>query len=142
MIRKRWLAMGGAGAVVLAILAVLLFHDDPVVALGRSVYVDHCASCHGADLEGQPNWRAPLPNGRLPAPPHDETGHTWHHSDNELVTIIRDGMAALVPGYQSDMPAFGGVLTDGEIAAVLAFIKSTWEREARAYQAERTANQQ
>lgn len=32
-------------------------------------------------------------------------------------------------GYESDMPAFGGILSDDEIRAVLAFIKSTWPEE-------------
>ena len=38
---------------------------------GRQVYADQCATCHGAHLEGQPDWKTPLPSGRLPAPPHD-----------------------------------------------------------------------
>jgi hypothetical protein len=46
------------------------------IALGRDLYVANCASCHGIDLEGQSNWRSPGPDGRLPAPPHDEIGHT------------------------------------------------------------------
>ena len=51
--------------------------DDPaVVARGKTVYDQHCASCHGAKLEGQPDWRHRLPNGRMPAPPHDPSGHT------------------------------------------------------------------
>lgn len=112
--------------------------DARRVALGERVYAQHCASCHGAKLEGQPNWRSRLPNGRLPAPPHDETGHTWHHADRVLFGITRNG---LVPpnapaGYESDMPAFAGRLSDEEIWAVLAYIKSRWTapevREARA----------
>lgn len=100
------------------------------VALGAKVYSAHCAACHGAKLEGQPGWRERLPNGRLPAPPHDESGHTWHHPDDVLFGITREG---LVPGryapagYQSDMPAFAGRLADDEIWAVLAFIKTHWK---------------
>lgn len=30
------------------------------------------------------------------------------------------------PGYESDMPAFGDKLTNEEIRAVLAFIRSHW----------------
>ena len=64
----------------------------------------------------------------MPAPPHDESGHTWHHPDNVLFAITKNG---LVPpyapsGYESDMPAFRGRLSDDEIWAVLAFIKSQW----------------
>jgi mono/diheme cytochrome c family protein len=75
-----------------------------------------------------------LPNGRLPAPPHDATGHTWHHSDAQLFRIVRDGLSAIVPGYETDMPAFAGVITDEEIRAVLEFIKSRWPERERAYQ--------
>lgn len=111
---------------------------DVRVAQGRALYAEYCAACHGANLEGQPNWKERLPSGRLPAPPHDETGHTWHHSDRQLIAITKHGPGALVPGYESDMPGFAEVLTDAEIEAVLAFIKSTWPERERAFQAERT----
>lgn len=110
--------------------------DDPVqVALGERVYREHCASCHGADLEGQPDWQVRLPSGRLPAPPHDETGHSWHHPDAVLFDITKRGLGPYAPpGYESDMPAFEGVLTDAEIWAVIAYIKSRWPPEIRARQ--------
>ena len=103
------------------------------VALGEKVYASHCAQCHGARLEGQPDWRRRLPNGRLPAPPHDDSGHTWHHSDRVLFEITKHGLVPpnAPPGYASDMPAFAGVLTDDEIRAVLAFIESRWSKEAK-----------
>jgi mono/diheme cytochrome c family protein len=99
------------------------------VALGQKVYLQHCASCHGARLEGQPNWREHLPNGRLPAPPHDESGHTWHHPDFVLVAITKNGVVPpyAPPGYESDMPAFAAKLSDEEIWAVLAYLKSHWK---------------
>lgn len=106
------------------------------VALGKTIYVGHCASCHGANLEGQPDWKSPLPARRMPAPPLDASGHTWHHPDGALFRITREGPAAVVGGgYRSDMPGFGNVLADEEIRAVLAFIKSTWPERERTYQA-------
>ncbi|MBP1807025.1 c-type cytochrome [Rubellimicrobium aerolatum] len=114
--------------------------DADTLQLGRDLYAAQCAACHGADLEGQPDWQVRGPDGRMPAPPHDASGHTWHHSDQALLRIIRDGLGALVPGYQSDMPVFGEVLSDAETEAVLAFIKSTWPERERAYQAEATRN--
>nr|WP_281262123.1 cytochrome c [Pseudoroseomonas aestuarii] len=105
------------------------------VALGRRIYSEQCAQCHGVNLEGQPNWRSRGPDGRLPAPPHDASGHTWHHPDAMLFRITRDGTSAVVGGgYESDMPGFGGVLSDTEIRAVLAFIKSTWPDRERGLQ--------
>ena len=107
--------------------------DAATVATGKSVYEEHCASCHGENLEGQTNWRERLPTGRLPAPPHDRTGHTWHHPDAQLFDITKRGPAAVVGGsYESDMPGFDGVLTDAEIVAVLSYIKSTWPARIRA----------
>lgn len=105
--------------------------DRAQVARGETIYHQYCAACHGAELEGQPDWRRRLPNGRLPAPPHDDSGHTWHHSNAELIAMTRYGMVPpLAPeGYQSDMPAYDGVLDDDEIRAVLAFIQSTWSDE-------------
>ena len=104
------------------------------IALGRTIYETQCAACHGAQLEGQPDWQMPLPSGRLPAPPHDATGHTWHHPDDILFRIVKEGTAAIVGGgYESDMPGFADVLSDAEIRAVLAYIKSTWPERERSY---------
>ncbi len=105
------------------------------IARGKALYAETCASCHGADLEGAPNWRRRNADGRMPAPPHDETGHTWHHSDRDLFDITRLGVGGVVPGYESDMPAYRGVLSDREIIEILAFIKSTWPERQRAAQA-------
>ena len=109
--------------------------DGRLIALGEQVYAADCASCHGAKLEGQtPDWRVPGPDGRLPAPPHDETGHTWHHDDATLFALTKHGLAAMLgpdSTYQSDMPAYADVLTDEEILAVLSFIKSRWPADVR-----------
>ena len=111
--------------------------DTNLVVLGRAVYMQNCASCHGVKLEGQHNWRVRKPDGKLPAPPHDESGHTWHHADQQIFGLTRDGLKPpLAPeGYHSDMPAFGDVLTDKQIRAALAYIKSTWPAPVRARQA-------
>jgi mono/diheme cytochrome c family protein len=103
-------------------------HDTARIALGAKVYAQQCAACHGAKLEGQPDWRKRLANGRLPAPPHDESGHTWHHPDRLLFGITKNGLVEpyAPKDYESDMPAFGGKLSDEEIWAVLAYIKSHW----------------
>lgn len=109
--------------------------DEQLVAYGRTLYVSHCAACHGSTLEGQENWRERHPDGRLPAPPHDESGHTWHHPDAVLFDITRNGMVpghTAPKGYESNMPAYAGILSDQDIVAVIAYIKSTWSAEIRA----------
>lgn len=115
--------------------------DTQQVARGKAVYAQYCAACHGTRLEGQPDWRRQLASGRMPAPPHDASGHTWHHPDSVLFGITKYGLVPgkyAPPGYQSDMPAFGNTLTDEDIWAVLAYIKSSWPREIHAAQREMT----
>jgi len=135
--RSALVAGAAAIGVAVAAAAVLLARprDDPArIAAGRAVYDRHCASCHGAKLEGEPNWREKKPTGRMPAPPHDASGHTWHHPDAVLVGITKFGLVPgkyAPPGYESDMPGFGGALADDEILAVIAYIKSTWPDEIR-----------
>ncbi len=98
----------------------------PVVTRGRTVYQANCASCHGAQGEGQPGWKMPRADGAYLPPPHDSTGHTWHHSDQHLLDIIRRGGQAAYggTGFTSGMPAWGDRLSEDEIAAVLAYIKT------------------
>ncbi len=110
--------------------------DDPsILARGAALYVEHCAACHGADLEGEPDWRVRRADGTLPAPPHDATGHTWHHADADLVAMTKHGIAPFAPpGYRSAMPAFADSLDDTEIIAILAHIKSQWSPEVRRLQ--------
>ncbi len=102
------------------------------VARGQKLYADTCASCHGADLEGQKNWRQALPEGGLPAPPHDQSGHTWHHPDQLLFDYTKRGGQAVAPkGFKSNMPGFANSMSDDQIWAVLAFIKSKWPIKIR-----------
>ena len=112
---------------LLLLLVAGCAESPPDLALGQKIYAQHCAACHGAKLEGQGDWRKPLPTGRMPAPPHDDSGHTWHHPDEVLFGITKHGLVApyAPPGYQSDMPAFGGTLSDGEIRKLRAEMLST-----------------
>lgn len=119
--------------------------DDPdQVARGAEVYAEACATCHGAALEGQVDWRSPKPDGTYPAPPHDAGGHTWHHADSLLFRYTELGGAEAlkdVPGVRSGMPGFAGTLSDQDIWDVLAFIKSHWPEDMRQYQHAVTENE-
>jgi mono/diheme cytochrome c family protein len=106
--------------------------NDSLIAFGRQVYAENCADCHGNNLEGEPDWRDRKADGKLPAPPHDQTGHTWHHADKLLFKITKFGLKPFAgEDYESDMPVYDGLLTDEEIIAVLSFIKSTWPKQTR-----------
>ena len=145
MTTKRILVVSLAAVAVLA-ASVLIFADpfttsaptlkpaDPaVLAMGETVYKAQCASCHGAQLEGQPEWRTRGANGLLPAPPHDTSGHTWHHPDETLFRITKYGVAktAGMADYASAMPIYEGVLSDEQIVAVLSWIKAQWPPQVR-----------
>ena len=97
---------------------------------GEVLYLQHCAECHGEQGEGQPNWKQPNNVGVYPAPPHDSTGHTWHHPDDLLVQIIVEGGSMPM----SNMPPFGDQLSKTEIQAILAHIQTFWGAEERAFQ--------
>ncbi len=112
--------------------------ENDSTARGKLVYDRFCSLCHGKNLQGQPDWRTRKLDGKLPAPPHDETGHTWHHPDKMLFDITKYG---LVPpnapeNYKTDMPAWGGTLKDKDIWSVIAYIKSRWPEDIREKQKE------
>lgn len=105
--------------------------------LGERVYNSNCAGCHGVSGEGQPDWQQRGANGALPPPPHDSSGHTWHHADGLLFRIIQQGGVLYSgPTTPSGMPGFGEQLSDGEIRAVVGYLKTFWGAEERAFQAE------
>ncbi|HSM43244.1 MAG TPA: cytochrome c [Afifellaceae bacterium] len=147
----------GLTALVLAVMAAvylsiagpgragLLRPDDPrVTAKGALIYSENCAACHGAELEGEPDWRTPDKDGLMPAPPHDQSGHTWHHSEKLLFELTKFGIArtAGLKDYKTRMPAYEDLLSDDEILAVLSYIKSRWPEELQRRHTEMSAHDQ
>ncbi|NQU58568.1 MAG: c-type cytochrome [Rhodospirillales bacterium] len=107
-------------------------NNKQLVTSGAAIYDDVCGTCHGANLEGQPDWRQKTEDGMLPAPPHDASGHTWHHPDQLLFEITKFGGQKNAPaGFISAMPGFGDILSDEDIWASLAYIKSRWPEDIR-----------
>lgn len=138
---KRGLSLIAAILLTVVVVVLVVFENnksgslraDPTnpqqVARGETVYAQACASCHGANLQGEPNWRSPGRNGRLPAPPHDASGHTWHHPDQLLFEITKFGGRRFNP--KSAMPGFESTFSDDDLWATLAFIKSRWPAQVR-----------
>jgi mono/diheme cytochrome c family protein len=94
---------------------------DQRVSEGRTLFAENCASCHGVPGVSHP----PLPQ----APPHDESGHTWHHADRLLFQWVLDR-----PPLATLMPAFRGKLTEEQVLSILAYIKSTWPEDIQQFQ--------
>ena len=110
----------------------LPYKDRAAIKLGQTIYKDNCASCHGINLEGQIGWQTEIVDGRRLAPPHDETGHTWHHSDKYLFMITKYGIEDIIgQKYPNNMPAYKDILSDKEIISVLSYIKSTWPNKVK-----------
>ena len=113
---------------------------DPVaLRTGAAVYQARCAACHGARGEGAADWTRPGPGGVYPPPPHDSTGHTWHHADGLLYRIVARGTAAAIGdtlrAARYGMPAFDSVLPPREIHAVITYLKTGWTPAQRRSQA-------
>lgn len=116
-------------------LAPLPALDADRIVRGRQIYLQNCASCHGQNAEGVPNWQQPDARGNLPPPPHDDAGHTWRHSDGQLAEIIRDGLRdPFNKTPELTMPPFRDRLGDDDIAALIAYFKSLWSPEHRRFQ--------
>jgi mono/diheme cytochrome c family protein len=133
--------MVAAAVLATATITACASDNDTVseeVDRGGELYQANCAPCHGADLAGAPDWKTPNEDGSYPPPPHDSSGHTWHHPDRVLIAIIRDGSDF----PQSRMPAFGDRLTQEDIEAILEFIKTSWGPQENAYQNQITEQDQ
>lgn len=101
------------------------WYTEQQVQAGAPVFSAHCAVCHGGRAEAGEDWRQRGPDGRFPPPPLNGTAHAWHHPLFELRAIIRDGSDPDV----GDMPAWGQVLSEAEIDAVIAWFQSLWPHE-------------
>lgn len=114
--------------------------DVAVIRLGAQVYRAQCASCHGNALQGAADWKRMGVDGRLPPPPHDSTGHTWHHADGLLFRIVARGTAVAIGDTartsRYGMPAFASQLSPVEMRAVLTYLKTTWTPDQRRRQTE------
>lgn len=116
--------------------------DPGRVGSGRAIYQQYCASCHGANAQGAPNWQERDEHGELPAPPHDAEGHTWRHSDAALYEMVSNGWRdPFNKTKRLTMPAFGDVLSQEQIHAVIAYLKTLWTREQRRFQSAESRDQ-
>lgn len=103
---------------------------------GKTLYAQRCARCHGRQLQGQPLWQLQDQYAGRRAPAHDQSGHTWSHSDEDLFYMTREGrFPSTPPEAPSYMPAFRDSLTSEQVTAVIAYIKGSWPVGLRISQA-------
>lgn len=105
----------------------------PVVVDGAAVYAQQCVACHQGNGEGLAGAFPPL------------AGADWVTEDPETpVKILLAGLSGPIEvngaTYNGAMPAFGAVLSDAEIAAVVTHIRTTWGNEASEVTAEQVAS--
>ena len=84
---------------------------------GQSLYETNCASCHGSQGQGhiEPN-----------APALDDSEHAWHHPDEQIILIIKNG------GF--NMPPVGADMSEEEIETIIAYMKQWWTIEQKDFQ--------
>jgi cytochrome c oxidase cbb3-type subunit 3 len=86
-----------------AVAAILALSGD--ASSGASLYASSCSGCHGVDGEG------------VSAPAMAEV--VSENSDEEIVSAIYSGEG-------SGMPAYGGTLSDQDIADLLEYLTATF----------------
>lgn len=100
------------------------------VEAGKVLYERYCQTCHQKDGRGE----APIPKflrvpGYITAMPLDETSHAWHHTDEQIISTIQNGLK-----HAPRMPAWKSVLTEVEATQLVAYIKSLWSKKILACQ--------
>ncbi|HEY5602599.1 MAG TPA: cytochrome c [Gammaproteobacteria bacterium] len=97
-------------------------YDAQQLALGKQLFGEHCAGCHGDNAQGAAHWQQPNSDGTYPPPPLDGSGHAWHHSTGTLFEVISNGSQ---PG-RGNMPAWKDRLNEEQIIAVIVWFQSLW----------------
>lgn len=92
------------------------------LTLGKQVFTDNCAVCHGKNAESLPDSEKRQSNVH-PAPALNGTAHAWHHSLRVLLWTIDEGGAKL----GGRMPGFKDILSDAEKTAAIAYFQSYWD---------------
>ena len=98
------------------------------VARGAAVYGEHCAKCHGDKGEGAfPAYPALAGNPSVTSPA----------AANAIKATLNGGYAPVTSAHPRPygMPPYSGVLSDSDIAAVVTFIRASWDNASAAVSA-------
>src|SRR5690242_7419425 len=111
-----------AAVATLIVVASTRTHVAAQSSRSKLVYDAHCVECHGADGRGDGPASA-----RLTPPPLDFTSGKYKirstesgspPTDEDLIRSVRQGL------YGSSMPAWDTILSDGDVRAVVDYIKT------------------
>jgi cytochrome c oxidase subunit 2 len=93
----------------------------PLSATGEKIFAElGCVTCHRSDIQG----RGPNLHGVFGKPVQLEDGRTVTADENYLRECILDPGAKRVKGFQPIMPTFQGLVTEEQVNALVAYIKS------------------
>jgi cytochrome c oxidase subunit II len=95
--------------------------SGPLSATGEKIFAElGCATCHRTDTQG----RGPNLQGVFGKPVQLEDGRTVTADENYLRECILDPGAKRVKGFRPIMPTFQGLVTEEQVNALVAYIKS------------------
>lgn len=98
---------------------------DPELEIGKKLYADRCASCHGASAAGSPGWPEESLSGQTAAPALNQDSDITWQPELKLHYVIRyDEAHASANGE-----GVAKELQEEELAAILAWIQSLWDEE-------------
>ncbi|MEC5164222.1 mono/diheme cytochrome c family protein [Janthinobacterium sp. CG_S6] len=98
------------------------------LAAGATLYESHCVECHQADGRGQPTAYPPLAGNRA---------LTMEEAVNPIRIVLNGGFAPGTAGNPRPygMPAYGPLLSDADVAAVVTYLRRSWGNQADAVSA-------
>src|SRR3989454_5164598 len=104
----------------------------PLSATGEKIFAElGCVTCHRSDAQG----RGPNLQGLFRKPVQLQDGRTLVADENYIRESILDPGAKIVNGYKPVMPTFQGLLSEEQLNALVAYVKSlsaTKQAEGRA----------
>ncbi|WP_317203384.1 cytochrome c [Janthinobacterium sp.] len=98
------------------------------LAAGAKLYETHCVDCHQADGGGKPPAYPPLAGNRA---------LTGEEAVNPIRIVLNGGFAPGTAGNPRPygMPAYGPLLNDNEVAAVVTYLRASWGNKGGAVSA-------
>ena len=108
----------------------------PLSATGEKIFAElGCSTCHRSDTQG----RGPNLHGVFGKPVQLEDGRTVTADENYLRECILDPGTKRVKGFQPIMPTFQGLVSEEQVNALIAYIKSIAAAKGEAVKSASTA---